>query len=249
MGWLRTARQTARGIARDTRDGLRSLAYRGTGRHCPVCGRDARAFLTWGDPPRADARCPHCGSLERHRLVWRFFEDHTDLFDGRPKSVLHIAPEHCMQPLLEARLGPSYLSADLFRPNAAIRLDLTDMPFPDATIDVVYCAHVLEHIPDDRAAMREIHRVLRPEGWALLLVPMRDADTTYEDPTITDPAARRVAFGQEDHVRWYGRDFVDRLREAGLTVERLGPDDVLDAVTREHFGVTDAAGDMYMARR
>lgn len=246
----------AKDTARTVRDAARSVAYRGEGRACDVCGHTSRAFLPFGDPgrgrdmaPRPDAKCPHCGSLERHRLAWRYLVDHTDLFDGRDKFVLHIAPEHCLQPRFESRLGASYWSADLFRPNARLKMDITAMPLDDDSVDVVYCSHVLEHIPDDRKAMSEIARVLKPGGWALLVVPLRDADDTYEDFSITTDEGRREAFGQADHVRWYGRDFETRLAEAGLSVTRLDVADVVaDPEARLRHGLPDTLEPMWMCR-
>ncbi len=109
--------------------------------------------------------------------------------------------------------------------------DITDIPYPDETFDVIYASHVLEHVPDDRRAMREIRRVLRTGGWAVLLVPMFGA-TTKEDPTVIDPAERERLFGQDDHVRLYGHDgeYERRLTEAGFDVRAetfvadLGPE-------------------------
>jgi len=107
---------------------------------------------------------------------------------------------------------------------------------------------VLEHVPDDRKAMRELRRVLKPEGWAILLVPITE-HATYEDPTITDPRERLRAFGQEDHVRRYGRDYPDRLREAGFDVEEIAAGDFLDAAQVERMGITPAAGEIFFCRR
>ncbi len=234
MGLRRWIPDPAVDLARTVRDQARSLAYRGDARWCDVCGRSSRAFLTWGDPargkgvaPRPNAKCPHCGSLERHRMAWRHLATHSDLFSGTLDYVLHVAPERCLQPRLEQRLGDAYWSADLMRPNARLKMDLTDIPLADDSVDAVLCSHVLEHIPDDAAAMSELARVLKPGRWAMIAVPMRDADETYEDPSITTPEGRREAFGQADHVRWYGRDLADRLDAAGFDVVRI---DVADVV-------------------
>jgi len=105
-------------------------------------------------------------------------------------------------------------------------LDLTAIDAPDQSFDVVLASHVLEHIPDDGCAMREIRRVLAPGGWAFLVVPFDpDRQVTYEDPSITTEEGRKAAFGQEDHVRWYaGEDFEKRLERAGFSVERVEVD-------------------------
>ena len=179
---------------------LQIIVYSGKGRHCPVCGKDSRKFRPTGVVRREDAICVHCGARERHRFVWLYFNKMTDLFDGRPKKVLHIAPESCLESGLRSRLGQNYITADLFNPKAMVRMDITDIQYPDGYFDVVYCSHVLEHVPDDKKAMREFRRVLKQNGWAILLVPIT-ADKTFEDPSVVDPAERVKLFGQHDHVR------------------------------------------------
>ena len=133
--------------------------------------------------------------------------------------MLHIAPERCIATRLHARKNIDYLSADLTPSWAMVHMDLTDIHFPAESFDVIYASHVLEHVPDDQLAMRELHRVLRCGGWAVLQVPIWRPRTT-EDPTVTDPAERERLFGQSDHVRMYGHDGVyeQRLREAGFDV-------------------------------
>ena len=111
-----------------------------------------------GTPPRDDVMCMYCGAVERHRLIWVYFNQQTDLFDGRPKKVLHVAPEPFFESQLRKSLGHTYLTADLYNPRAMVKMDITDIQYPDDTFDVVYCSHVLEHVPDDRQAMREIRK-------------------------------------------------------------------------------------------
>src|SRR5438093_374596 len=101
--------------------------YAGRGRWCPVCERSSRRFARFGVVPRKDARCGFCGSLERHRLVWLFFSRMTNLFDGKEKRVLHVAPEECLEGRLKARLGDGYLTADLHDPRAMVQMDITDI--------------------------------------------------------------------------------------------------------------------------
>ena len=135
------------------------------------------------------------------------------------KKMLHVAPEEQLSRLFGSALGIDYLSADLLSSNAMIRMDIMDIQYPDETFDVIYCSHVLEHVSDDRKAMRELHRVLRTGGWAILQVPISTAEVTFEDPKITRPKERERAFGQFDHVRRYGADYKDRLEDAGFSVE------------------------------
>jgi SAM-dependent methyltransferase len=189
----------------------------------------------------------HCGAKERHRFVWLYFTRMTDLFDGRPKDVLHVAPEQCLEPRLRRQLGTGYVTADLFDPRAMVKMDVTDIHYPDESFDVIYCSHVLEHVQDDLRAMREFYRVLKRGGWAVVLVPV-SAVHTFEDPSVVDPAERRRLFGQDDHVRRYGLDFPERLRRAGFEVTTIHVTDLLaeDEIERVELG---ACGEVYRCTR
>jgi SAM-dependent methyltransferase len=191
---------------------------RGAGVECPCCDGLFERFEPFGERPRENALCPGCGSLERHRLVWLYLRDRLRL-GMQPLRVLHLAPEECLRPLLESILGLDYVAADLRSSVADILVDICALPFASDSFGLVICNHVLEHIPDDRRAMREILRVLRPGGQALMQVPIeRDRETTFEDWTVTSREERTRVFGGGSHVRIYGRDYYDRLREAGFEV-------------------------------
>lgn len=205
---------------------VKKLLYTGTNRFCPVCERSARKFRTYGYIPRLDARCPWCGALERHRFVFYYLKHQTDLFSRKARRLLHIAPEKTLGKLIADAVGDGYLSADLVDPFAMVKMDITDIQYPDASFDIIYCSHVLEHVPDDRKAMSEFFRVLAPGGWAILNVPIT-AEQTIEDPDEKDPAERLRRFGQADHVRRYGPDYIDRLREAGFDVKVFEPKDIV----------------------
>ena len=199
---------------------LRAPFHRGGRVECPCCGGRFRGFLPGGARGRPGARCPRCGSLERHRLLWLYLEQRTDLWT-RPHRVLHFAPEPRLARRLTRAPNVEYLSADLHSPPAMRRIDVTDIPFPDGAFDVILCCHVLEHVRDDRRAMRELRRVLAPGGWAVLQTPVESRrETSLEDPGSSGPEERRRLFGQADHVRVYGRDFFERLAEAGFAVRR-----------------------------
>ncbi len=221
-----------------------SIKYAGTDRYCPVCNKSSSQFLPTGFIRRENAICPHCNSLERHRLVYLFMKNKTNLFEAKLNCMLHVAPEPCLEPLFRKLLGNKYVTADLLNPRAMVKMDITDIQYPDETFDVIYCSHVLEHVPADRKAMSEFYRVLKSSGWALLLVPIT-ADKTYEDPSIVDPDERLKAFGQKDHVRRYGPDYIDRLREAGfkVVVSEVGdfvkPDDIV------RLGLSGSTGEIY----
>ncbi|HET7460135.1 MAG TPA: methyltransferase domain-containing protein [Longimicrobium sp.] len=211
--------RAARLALHDARRALGARRWRGTGAYCPVCEHEYARFLPFGDVVRREhALCPGCHSLERHRLLWRYLHERTELF-SRPHRLLHFAPERC----LERRLGRAptvdYVTADLQRGRAMLQLDITRQALPDASFDAVLAVDVLEHIEDDRAALRELRRVLRPGGWALLRVPLDTTRAeTLQDPAIRTPEDRAREYWHPDHLRLYGRDFPDRLREAGFTV-------------------------------
>jgi SAM-dependent methyltransferase len=145
--------------------------------------------------------------------------------------VLDVAPSYFQQQRMKGQPHLDYTSTDLGQPWTMIHCDLTDLPFPDNHFDCILCYHVLEHIPDDRQAMKELCRVLKFGGWAILQSPVdQNRATTYEDKSVTSPEDRRRLFGQEDHVRIYGRDYAARLEEAGFQItvdpfaQSLGPE-------------------------
>jgi SAM-dependent methyltransferase len=196
-----------------------SLVYRGSNVTCPVCEKSFRKFLPYGRiNPRANALCPNCLSLERHRLIWLYLQRATDFFVGR-KKVLHIAPEVCFMKKFEAIHGDDYITGDIESPLAKVKMDIHKIPFPENTFDVVLCNHVLEHVQSDIKAMSEINRVLKPGGFAILQVPFFHPipETTIEDLTVTDPKQREKLFGQDDHVRKFGKDYLRRIEMAGLS--------------------------------
>jgi SAM-dependent methyltransferase len=200
---------------------------RGTQRRCPACGTTVSRFAPYGVALRPDAQCPGCGSLERHRALWLYLQRQTAFFD-RSLRVLLIAPD----PMLDAegrRRHPDFLSIDLAPGFAMRRMDLTALELPDEDRDLVIAYHVLEHIPDDQAAMREIRRVLKPGGIALLEVPVSEG-ATDERYASAPPEVRAEHYGQPDHVRQYGRsDFEARLLAHGLEPEAIRVGDVMPA--------------------
>ena len=129
-----------------------------------------------------------------------------------------------------------------------VKMDITDIQYAHETFDVIYCSHVLEHVEDDRRAISEFHRILKRDGWAILLVPVAN-ETTYEDPSIIDPAERLKHFGEVDHVRRYGRDYVDRLRDAGFGVEVTQVSDLCQDSEAVEMGLTAASGEIYFCTK
>jgi SAM-dependent methyltransferase len=216
---------------------VKKILFIGTQRYCPICQRQSRKFDVYGVTPRPDALCIHCKSLERHRLVWLFFKANMNLFSSPSKTMLHIAPEPCLEKKLKNILGNGYVTADLYRPDVQVKMDITAIPFADETYDAIYCSHVLEHVPDDRKALREFYRILKPSGWLLLVIPV-NVDKTIEDASITDPQKRLKLFGQDDHVRKYGPDIIERIREAGFKVQKILPGDFLSAEQIRKYSTT-----------
>jgi SAM-dependent methyltransferase len=200
---------------------LRALAplYRGRRLTCPICEASYRAFLPYGRVDvREDALCPGCLSLERHRLLWLFLREETAVFDT-PAHLLHIAPALCFAEAFARQDRLAYVTGDRDSPWAEHTLDAHAMPFADAQFDVLICNHVLEHVRDDRACLREFRRVLAPGGHALLQSPVDPSlDLTIEDAADATTAVQAAHFRQDDHVRYYGRDYADRLRAAGFIV-------------------------------
>lgn len=186
----------------------------------PIDGKSYRKFLPYGyGKQRDNALSPGTLSLERHRQMWLYLQNETDFFTKTYK-VLHIAPEQEFLRRLRQMKNLDYISADLFSPIVDVKADILDLPFEDGSFDVVFCNHVFEHIEDDRKAMSELFRVMKKGGWGIFQVPMKNSlEKTYEDFSIKDPKERQKHFGQYDHVRWYGMDYFERLKDAGFEVD------------------------------
>jgi hypothetical protein len=182
---------------------------------CPICGYRGY-FRFFGSPPRPNAFCPGCHSLERHRLLWLSLEEDVPLRE----PVLHFAPEAALERRLRARIG-DYTTADISGEGVDRQLNIEALALQDGSQGTIICNHVLEHV-DDHRALRELHRVLRKDGVLVLSFPLVEGwSETYEPPGIEGPEARHVHFGQHDHVRFYGRDVRDRIRAAGFAVQEI----------------------------
>jgi SAM-dependent methyltransferase len=208
-----------------------SIFYHGKGVECNVCGSEFRKFLPYGRSGRDNALCPNCLSLERHRLMYLYLQRKTNFFKDNLK-LLHVAPEYCFIDRFEKMKNLDYITADIESPLAKVKMDIHQIPFEANTFDVAFCNHVMEHVNDDIKAMSELHRVLKPGGWAIIQSPQDwSKATTYEDATITDPKEREKHFWQDDHLRLFGRDYGKRLEKAGfkVTEDRF----VMDELTPE----------------
>lgn len=235
----------------------------GTGRFCPVCLQAVESFLPLPRSIEETARqygyehfgrgetfnplhysCPHCGASDRERLYALYFRQLADKLDGltRPR-LLHFAPEHSFSAFLK-RLGKfDYRTADLVRQDVDDRVDISSMSqYHDASFDAFICSHVLEHVQDDRAALRELHRVLKPGGWGILMAPlMTHFEATLEVVSATTEAERWHHYGQGDHVRLYAKtDFLYRIRSSGFVVAQHDRHYFGDAAFRRH-GISNSS--------
>jgi SAM-dependent methyltransferase len=197
------------------------LAYIGNKVECPICEGKFRKLLPYGIDSRENVLCPKCLSLERHRLIWLYLKNETQFF-SKGLKIMHVAPEQCFYPRFKKLENIDYLTVDLESPLADMHFDIHDIPLEDKVFDMVMCNHVLEHVVDDHRVMTEIYRVLKPGGMAILQVPQDySLDQTYEDSSITSPGEREIHFKQKDHLRLYGLDYPQRLRNAGFEVDEL----------------------------
>ena len=208
------------------------ILYKGDKVECPVCERSFSKFLSYGSDVahRENVLCPYDLTLERHRLMWLYLKDHSDFFTAEKISLLHIAPEQCFHSRFKSQKNLNYLTGDLVSPIADLHFDLHQIPLEDNRFDVVFCNHVLEHVDDAMQCMRELYRVMKPGGWAIMQVPQDfNRETTLEDPNIVTPEDREKHYWQKDHVRLFGRDYPDWLRKAGFTVQEFKPTEHYDA--------------------
>jgi SAM-dependent methyltransferase len=217
-------------IAARAKRAIYPIAFRGDVVECCCCGR---SFAKW--VKKENGTCPRCASEARHRALWIYLKALLDNQSSTIRDTLHFAPEQCLRSNLKQARAIRYVTTDLERRDVDVNTDITRMSFEDESFDLIINSHVLEHIPDDRAAMREMYRVLRSGAVALVQVPGGTRESTYEDESITDPELRLKHFNQRDHVRIYGMDIAKRLEDAGFIVDI-------------HF-VTDGLGESESARQ
>ncbi|MEO0059409.1 MAG: hypothetical protein RLZZ312_1056 [Bacteroidota bacterium] len=190
----------------------------------PIDGKSFRTFLPYGyEKQRNNVLSPSTLSLERHRLLWLYLKNETDFFTKQSiQKLLHFAPEQAFYKIFRNQKNLDYTTTDLNSPLADVKADICDLPFEDDSFDIIFCNHVLEHITDDKKAMQELYRVLKPSGMAIIQIPQdRSRLITFEDNTIVDRKKRNEIFGQYDHVRIYGQDYFDKLRSVGFIVQEI----------------------------
>ena len=208
---------------------LIKLYFKGNQFTDPIDGSSYRKFLPYGyQNLRQNALCPGTLSLERHRLLWLYLDRKTSFLTDSIR-VLHVAPEQVFYKKFKSFSHWDYTTTDLHSPLADVKADICALPFEDNSYDLILCNHVLEHIPNDLKAMKELYRVLKPRGTAILQVPLEeDRENTFEDDSITGQQERTRIFGQYDHVRVYGQDYYNRLQKAGF---KATPVDYIKEVT------------------
>lgn len=203
---------------------LKLIVLEGDVVYCPVCEKGFECFLPFEKQLRPHARCPNCDSLERTRLIWMFLT-HSMKIQSESISLLHVAPEKGLMARFSKESNINYHPIDKRGEeykftDCVLTMDLCNLNYPDERFDCIICSHVLEHVEDDKIALKEIYRVLKNKGWGILQVPIdENRDTTFEDPSVLTPADRKRTFGQSDHVRIYGNDYQTRLEDAGFRVE------------------------------
>jgi SAM-dependent methyltransferase len=189
----------------------------GSSKHCVCCNAD-QPFRLYGFPPRVDALCPTCMSLERHRLIKLYYDRNREAFDN--KTVLHFAPEKSTRKWLEPG-AKKYVCGDYYPVGDQIKLDIESLQFGDGEFDLILCSHVLEHV-DDTKALRELFRVTKPGGRVLLLFPLVEGwSRTFEDAKIVSESDRLKYYGQKDHVRIFGADARARIKAAGFQLSEF----------------------------
>jgi len=227
---------------------LKLPQYLGDAHCCPVCGTKLRAFKPiWKSFHRnieqhgyiyplssietfniSAYSCPACDASDRERLYVLYLDRAFRALDPKRRyRMIEFAPSMALHKKLKSYPFIEYRSADLFRKTVDDRVDISDMkPYADGSVDIFLCSHILEHVPDDRRAMAELFRVLKPGGFGIVMVPLvRGVDDTQESPDVNTDALRWKYYGSGDHLRQYGkRDFVQRLTAAGFKVDQLGMD-------------------------
>ncbi len=217
------------------------IYYYGTNHKCPICNYRGRVFISAGlYVKRLNEKCPKCGSLTRNRVLWLYLKEYIDRYC--PLTILHFAPEKSIRKNISRDKRFSYKTSEYDESSVSdFHFDLERINLPDNCIDVIICSHVLEHVRNDRMAIKEIFRVLSSKGCALIQIPLWPSESheTYENASITDPRDRIINFGQFDHLRIYGLDFVIRLKDAGFEVEIFDPADFYTLTEMNYFRLSN----------
>jgi SAM-dependent methyltransferase len=212
---------------------------------CPICKWKGKKFLDLiGKYGRinSNAQCPICRSYQRHRLLYFYLKKILDKNINKDKiKLLHFAPEECISKFIKSNKNINYISADLNQNSAMRKEDITSLSFNDNFFDIIICSHVLEHIEDDRQAVREIYRVLKPGGIAIIIVPQDlKRESTYENDKVNSEEEREKEFWYFEHLRLYGRDFKKRIEKSGLKLKEEFSSSNLTPEDSRKFGLANS---------
>ena len=183
--------------------------------------------------------CPACHSHDRERHLFIFFRKSNLLNEFKGARILHFAPEKHFSALINSLKPETYIQGDLHPSSTMERVDIQNIQYNDGVFDLVIANHVLEHVDDDSAALREVHRVLRHGGKALLQTPFSSLlEKTIDDPGIKTDYLRTVINGQADHLRLYGRDIFEKVESFGFTLhDQAGNKELFAEIDSKRYGV------------
>jgi len=221
---------------------LKKALNSGTDRTCNICNWQGKSFI--GDRWNKRSICPNCGLHFRHRMLIYAFENveglkYENLIEG--KRIIHFAPEQFLKEIIPAKAA-LYKTADICDKRVDFNtVDVTNMPYISSDyFDTIIICDVLEHVPNDKNALSELRRILRPGGCAIITVPQQDnVVETLEDPSITDPIERERTFGYYSHLRFYGSDFESLLNESGFEVRSVSYETLPEEAVKKHVLVPE----------
>lgn len=191
----------------------------------------SKKYLKKGVPTkglRVNAVCPTCGSYDRERFLNYILENHSAIYSEN-FHILHIAPEKNIKDKFGGK-NPNYITGDIQFGKASQIIDLTDMKsqFNENYFDYIICSHVLQDIVNEKDAFNEIKRVLKNNGFLILSIPICfQMSKTLENHKLKSPIERLIQFGNRNHVRMYGNDYLNRLNDFGFTVQQFQANKIL----------------------
>jgi len=221
---------------------LISFLYLGNKFYCPNCDTSFKKMLPCGINQkilnelevigsgfRRNCLCPRCNSIDRERLIYLYLKEKTNVFTENI-TMLHVAPRNSLKKIFKKHKNIKYIAGDKYElgynyTKDVIRIDLTSLKFDDEFYDVIVCNHVLEHIEDDLKALKEIHRVLKKDGFAILQVPISTKLEKTLEGIAQNEEERLLQYGQKDHFRIYAKDYFLKLESCNFVVNKINPND------------------------
>ena len=223
---------------------FRGLRYQGNKVECPCCDGKFSTFLAYGNVPREQAVCPRCNALERNRVLWLYLTKVLNIQEKKWK-ILHFAPERTLEKRMKQLKKLTYIGADLNPDLADYQMDITQIPHKENEFDLIICSHVLGHVPDEGLAIREMKRVLKKDGLAIVMTVIDlNNSKTYENEAIKTPEERLKNYGEDDLTRLHGLDFGQRLKTQGFEVEALDYRLTFSEAEQKRLGLGQGAREM-----